>query len=327
MGLWAKGAITELGAKVKAGKTTLVAAMVRAVLEGVTFLGQPTMRTPVVYLTEQPAVSFRQAMERADLLGRNDFIVLPHTETRGLKWPEIAAAATQECKRVGAFAVVVDTLPQFAGLVGDSENNSGDALAAMQPVQQMAAEGIGIILVRHERKSGGDVGDSGRGSSAFAGAVDIVLSLRKPEGNAAKTRRLIQSLSRFSETPSDLLIDLTDNGYIALGEPHDAAVKDAKEAILSSAPKTESEAVDLKELSTNADVSRRTAQRAVDELLGEGTLSRNGAGKRGNPFRYFLPEKPFCATSSTGGAESRNQDSSLWPDEFDSAPHAFSAGQ
>lgn len=113
--------------------------------------------------------------------------------------------------------MVIDTLSQFAGLTGDRENNSGDALEAMQPLQHAVADGIGIMSVRHERKSGGDVGDSGRGSSAFAGAVDIVLSLRKPEGNAAKNRRLLQSLSRFSETPNDLLIELTENGYVAFG--------------------------------------------------------------------------------------------------------------
>src|ERR1700751_5262060 len=94
--------------------------------------------------------------------------------------------------------VVVDTLPQFACLKGDSENNAGDALAAMHPLLRAAADGIGVILTRHERKSGGEVGDSGRGSTALAGAVDIVLSLRRPEGNANKTHRLLQALSRFS---------------------------------------------------------------------------------------------------------------------------------
>src|SRR4029077_18773682 len=193
-------------------------------------------KTPTVYLTEQPAVSFRQAMERADLLGRDDFHVLFHNDTRGTPWPLVASAAVEECKREGAFLLVVDTLPQFAGLKGDSENNSGDALTAMEPLSRAAAEGIGIILTRHERKSGGEVGDSGRGSSAFAGAVDIVLSLRKPVGNSKKTHRVLQALSRFSDTPPELLIELTDNGYIALGEPQAAAFREAKDSIFAIAP-------------------------------------------------------------------------------------------
>jgi len=305
-GYAAKGAITELGAKVKAGKTTFVMAMVRAVVDGATFLDHPTLKTPVVYLTEQPSVSFRQAMGRADLLGRQDFIVLPFYDTRGMEWPQVAAASVKECKRAGALLLVVDTLGQFAGLTGDKENNSGDALEAMRPLQEAAAEGIGIVVVRHERKSGGDVGDSGRGSSAFAGAVDIVLSLRRPEGNSTKNRRLLQSLSRFQETPSDLLIELRDGSYVALGEPGETAVKDAKDLIFPAAPKTEAEAVGLKELASNVKVSRQTAQRAFDELVREGKLSRIGKGKRGDAFRYFIPENRLCPTPNIEGQKDTN---------------------
>jgi hypothetical protein len=300
-GFVVRGGITELGAKVKAGKTTLIMKLVRAAADGLDFLGKPTLKTPAVYLTEQPAVSFRQAMERADLLGRDDFHVLFHNDTRGLPWPLVASAAIEECKREGAFLLVVDTLPQFAGLKGDSENNSGDALTAMEPLSRAAAEGIGVVLTRHERKSGGEVGDSGRGSSAFAGAVDIVLSLRKPVGNSKKTQRVLQAISRFAETPAELLIELAENDYIALGEPHDAAVREAKDLIIAIAPEAETEAMTLKEIMESSEIPRSTAQRAVEELLREELLSKVGGGKRNSPYRYFKTENPSCPTSNTKG--------------------------
>ena len=307
-GFVARGSITELGAKVKMGKTTLVLAMVRAILDGLNFLGEPTVRTKVVYLTEQPAVSFRKATERASLLGRPDFVSLMFSETRGLEWPQIASAAITECHRNKARLLIVDTLGQFAGLSGDKENNSGDALESMLPIQEAAAAGLGIILVRHERKGGGDVGDSGRGSSAFAGAVDIVLSLRKPEGNAGKNRREIQSLSRFSETPNNLVIELRDSGeYVAMGERRETTLKDAKDAIFRTAPSSEPEACDLQGICLGADVSRQTGQRAIDALVQDGQLSRIGKGKRGDPFRYFRPEIPFCPTSYIEGTETPKQ--------------------
>jgi hypothetical protein len=306
-GLAARGAITELGAKVKTGKTTLILEMVRAILDGRPFLELPTAKTPIVYLTEQPSVSFRQALERAGLLGRKEFHCLFFSETQGIDWPEIASAAIAQCKSVNATLLIIDTLSQFAGLTGDRENNSGDALEAMRPLQQAVADGIGIVLVRHERKSGGDVGDSGRGSSAFAGAVDIVLSLRKPEGNAAKNRRLLQSLSRFSETPNDLLIELSDGGYVVLGERRETAIRDAKDAILKIAPQCEAQAASEDELAKRADVTRTTAQRAIDELVRDGQLGRIGKGKRGNPFRYFIPEL-FLPNLSHIGAEKQNLD-------------------
>ncbi len=300
-GFVARGSVTELGAKVKLGKTTLILKLVRAVAEGLDFLGKPTLKTSTVYLTEQPSVSFRHAMERAGLLGREDFHVLQYTETRGMPWPGVVAEATRECKRVDAQLLVIDTLPQFAGLKGDSENNSGDALAAMEPILRAAGHGIGIILVRHERKSGGDVGESGRGSSAFAGAVDIVLSLRKPEGNSKKTQRVLHAVSRFSDAPDGILIELTDSDYISLGELQDAALREAKDSILTIAPKSEADAMDLKEITENSDVPRATAQRALKELVDESALVRVGDGKKGSPFRYFIPENRSCPTSDIGG--------------------------
>lgn len=287
----AKGAITELGAKVKMGKTTWILHLVRAALAGTPFMGEPTSQTPVVYLTEQPLVSFREAMHRADLLGRSDFLVLLHSEVRGLTWPEIASAAVTKCKESGALMLIVDTLPQFAGLTGDSENNSGDALAAMQPLQDAAAQDIAVVIIRHERKSGGDVGDSGRGSSAFAGAVDVVLSLRRPEGNSRKTVRALQALSRFADTPSELLIELTDCEYISLGQPHENALKEAKDQLFAAAPNTEADAVSLKDLAEATKLPRVTVQRAIDELRRDGLVGRIGKGKKRDAFRYFSTEE------------------------------------
>ena len=286
-GLVVKGAITELCGKVKCGKTTFIMDMIRAVLQGIPFLGYRTCRTPVLYLSEQPIASLRPAVERAGLLGQKDFIILQHCDTRGKSWAEVAAATVAEAKRVGASVIVVDTLSQFAGLVGDAENNAGDALEAMLPLQGATAEGIGVIVNRHERKSGGEVGDSGRGSSAFAGAVDIVLSLRRPDGSAPKNRRLLQSLSRFTETPNDVLIEWTGSEYVSLGERGETAIKEAKDAILRNAPEHEASAMTADELREGLELSRATGHRAVEALFRDGLLSRMGKGKRGDPYKYY----------------------------------------
>jgi hypothetical protein len=87
----------------------------------------------------------------------------------------------------------------------------------MAPLQEAAAgDGLAVVVLRHDRKSGGDVGDSGRGSSAFSGAVDVVLQLSRPEGQSRPGVRALKSLSRFDETPETLVIELTEAGYVAL---------------------------------------------------------------------------------------------------------------
>lgn len=79
-------------------------------------------------------------------------------------------------------------------------------------------ESIAVVVVRHDRKSGGDVGDSARGSSAFGGAVDIVMQVQRNEGNSRPTIRVINALSRYDETPDQLVVELTEGGYVSHGD-------------------------------------------------------------------------------------------------------------
>ena len=207
-GYVAERAITEAAGKAKvAGKTTLLLHLTGRVLDGAPFLGMTTTASPVVYLTEQHATTFREQLRRAHLLDREDLSILSYWDVAGRPWAEIAGLAIAEAERIGARLLVVDTLSQFAGLEGDSENNAGSALAALEPLQRAAAKGLGVIVARHERKGGGEVGESGRGSSAFTGGVDVVLSIRRPEGHHRSTIRSIEALSRFEETPASLLFE------------------------------------------------------------------------------------------------------------------------
>jgi len=186
----------------------------------------------------------------------------------------------------------------------------------MLPLQTAVAEGLGVLIVRHGRKSGGEVGDSGRGTSAITGSVDISLSLTRLEGNSPKNRRLLQSAGRFKDSPAELLMELNDEEYVALGEPRETAVRDAKDAIFRVASELEVDALTLKELVDAARVSRQSAQRAIDELCREGMLGRNGKGKKGDPFCYFIAEIPFCPTTPLyGQKESQSEPGEIWSPE------------
>jgi hypothetical protein len=158
----------------------------------------------------------------------------------------------------------------------------------MRPLQQVAAEGINLLVIRHERKSGGTVGDSGRGSSAFGGTVDIVLSLRRPEGNHKRNVRLLQALSRFDETPTGMLIELTEEGYRSLGEPGDVVIEQERLNIIDALPNEKKKALDIEALCDATDMSRAQLQRRLDESLKDGKIFKTGRGRKGDAFRYFL---------------------------------------
>jgi hypothetical protein len=289
----AKGAITEVDGKIKAGgKTTWISHMVSCVLEGRPFMGEPTAKTSAVFLTEQQPASFRRVLERAGLTEREDLHVLPWHNTRGMSWLDVARAAVDKAAKVGAGVLFVDTLGQFAGIRGDGENNAGAAQEAMRPLQEAAAQGLAVVLTRHERKGGGEVGESGRGSSAFGGAVDVILSIRRGEGNTRPTVRIIESLSRFDETPDKLVVELTDDGYRSLGDATAFAEREAREAILDVLPAKEENAIKTDELLDKLkeqDIKRTMATGALASLAGSGMACRIGAGKKGNPYRYYRP--------------------------------------
>jgi AAA domain/DnaB-like helicase N terminal domain len=323
----ARGALTEIDGKVKvAGKTTFATHICRQVLDGGDFCGEPTEKTPVVYLTEQPRATFNESMRRAGLLEREDFYVLFWHECRGRSWPEIVEAAVAKCLEVGAGLLIVDTVSQFAGLDGDAENDAGSALKACQPLQWAAAEhNIGVGLLRHERKAGGDVGDSGRGSSAWAGAADVVLSLRRGEGNTRPTVRVIKSLSRFDETPETLLVELRDGSYRALGSETAVAAAEARKAILDRLPTSQSAALTLSDLQEAIKQKRTLIQEEILGLLSAGAVAKVGAGKRGDPFRYYRAgegEKVSAAYTDVVPAESISND----PQGASLPPKKVSAG-
>jgi AAA domain len=309
---FARGCITEVDGKIKAGgKTTWVSHAAGQIAEGKPFMGESTTKTKVLFLTEQTPASFRKVLERANLEFQDDVFVLHWHDTAGFEWSEIAQAAVQKAFEVGAGLLIVDTLGQFAGIKGDGENNAGVAQEAMKPLQEAASRGLAIGITRHERKGGGEVGESGRGSSAFGGAVDIILSIRRAEGNTRPTVRVIESLSRFDETPDKLVIELTKDGYRSLGDASAFAEKEAMSGIVELLPTKEENAMptaDVLDHLKEQDIKRTVANEALVKLANSRTIVKIGKGKRGDPYRYYkpTPDGEKLSSETPGGSGTNN---------------------
>jgi AAA domain/Primase C terminal 1 (PriCT-1) len=283
----AKNCITEITGKIKNGKTTFLMGLVGATASGSAFLGQATTKTGVIYLSEERDVTLSEALKRASLRQSKNLALLLANETNGWSWPSLVSAAAEKCRRRGAGVLVVDTFAQFAGLEHSQENSSGDVLAAVKPLQQAAASGLAVVIVHHERKGGGDVADSGRGSSALAGAVDVVASIRRPDGSTRRNVRLVHTVSRFSETPPELLIELTGDGYRTLGTPGKVATEEAESEFLEMLPKTKKLAMTTEDLIKKAGEGRAHVQRLLDALLETEKIRRIGKGRKRDPYRYY----------------------------------------
>jgi len=303
-----EGCLTEVDGKIKAaGKTTWVSFLCRAVLDGLPFMDEPTVKTPVVFLTEQSDVSFKETLRRADLLRRDDFLVLSLPYTHRASYARVIDATIKRAKTIGAKLIAVDTLARWARLPGDAENSAGDTAAAVEPLRQAAAEhDLAVVFVRHERKAGGAVGDAARGSSAIGGEVDVIVSIRRPEGGHRSTVRQIKALSRFDETPDELLIELTPNGYQVLGTSVAVEHDEAVQQLLDMLPTDERQAKTMEALVTETGKKRSTLQRAISKLEeGDAIASKRAPGAK-SPILYWRPEN----TESESGSESQEVDRS-----------------
>jgi len=304
-GFAAEHSITELTGHAKeAGKTSFLMGMVHSVLTGGSFLDQPTSQGTVVYLTEEKKPTFIAALQRADLMTPDiaaDLHVMTYWNAAQLGWEEICNQAERQCDVTSAKLLIVDTLSQFAGFSGEQENNSGDANASLLRLQQIAHNHpLAVIVVRHDRKSGGRVGLAGRGSGAFTAGVDVVLQLSRLDKGNWPTHRKLTAIGRYEETPKTGLVINRIASFTSregekkesfrwevVGDSSAITRQHASAEFLELLPTGEAEALSIEQIVERSGQKSGTANNALKQLESQGSVAKVGKGKRNDPYRYF----------------------------------------
>lgn len=279
-GYLAKGAVSELAAKPKVGKTRLALEIVGRVIAGEDLLDHATFKCPVLYMTEQGRSSFVTQARKAKVRATRELHVLLRASVRSLQWDQVGELAAAYVAQHDIGLVVVDTLSDWAGMRGDDENSAGAALAAMQPLRALAESGCAVLAVRHEGKgTTRDVGEAARGSSAFAGAMDILMSLRRTKGRGHETRRELHAVGRFDDTPAVMTVDydLELSEYHVIMEGADARKREVELQILEVLPMSEQWALSEADLRERLDLGHSTLSRALSDLVARSVIC---AGKR-----------------------------------------------
>jgi len=274
-GIVARQAITDLAAKIKLGKTHFALSLIASVLAGSDFLGFPTTKTNVLYLTEERQSTFSAACRRVGISSEAGFHILLRSRAPR-DWAATGALLLGEARRLGVGLVAVDTLSDWAALGADEENDAGAALAAMRPLQALAASDVAVLDLRHERKgTSTDLADSARGSSAFGGAADILLGLRPALGDGHPTRRRLIGQGRYEGIPSELTLELVEGQYVSLGESRAVARRDTREAILRVLPGSREEALSVAGiLALCPQVKETTLKDTLKQMAKEGEIHR-----------------------------------------------------
>jgi archaellum biogenesis ATPase FlaH len=272
-----EGSLGLLAAKPKIGKSTLLYELAVKVALGRSFLGRATQGGGVLILAvEEHRRDVRQRFQSlsAEKLENIHVHVGPLPDNKNTY-----QALLTFIRNNGIKLVIVDTLNTFWSV--EDENSATQVTAAVKPLLSLAREsGAAVLLIHHSRKGDGDHGDEIRGSGALFSLLDVALILKRHE---VENQRRLTAVSRYSETPAELIIELRDHGYEALGDP--AAVgKRSKlsqlESVLTTLP------TEVKALACKAGVSPRGAYELLKQLAADGRAIQSGTGRRSDPRLY-----------------------------------------
>jgi hypothetical protein len=306
-GYLARGALTVLGAREKAGKSSLTWALIAVLLSGRDFCGRPTSPTPVVVLTEEPPPSVAEKLERFGIAPDAPLSILTRADVRGRpQWDAVVAAAGAEAERLGAGIIVINPLAFWAALPPDAENSAGAMTEALRPLLELAGRGLAVLALHHVDNAHGEL----RGSTAIGAAADLIVTLSREAEST--TRRRLEAVGRFSECPAEpVLIELDGDRYAALGTPREVSAEERERQVLA-ALSSEPPGRTQKELAAATGLSQQRVAEALGALPARRAVIRTGQGTRGAPYRYHR-------AAPDGGGGARSGGSVASEDEFDSS--------
>ena len=223
-----KGRAIALYAPAKAGKSTIVLAIVAAVATGSRILGQ-TRATPTNVLYLDYEMTEDDLIERLTELGygpqdnldKLHYALLPSLPP--LDTIEGANALLELVDRTKAELVVVDTF----GRAVEGDEDRADTVRAFYRHTGLSLKARGVAVLRTDH-SGKSVEKGMRGSSAKADDVDIVWQLSRTNTNKGDGVRLNRTHSRLSWVPQDIRISRieTDHGHDYIIDAQDQAWPD-----------------------------------------------------------------------------------------------------
>jgi hypothetical protein len=281
-----EGGLAGLIAKPKVGKTTNTYELAVKVAQGLPYLGRATRCGAVLILALEE--HRREVKRRLIHLGA-DQIEAIHLHVGPLAdSPETFQQLKQYIGQHGIVLVILDTLNSFWSV--QEENDAVDVTQVLKPLLALAREsGAAVLLLHHARKSEGEHGDEIRGSGALFSLLDIALILKRHD---IENQRKLTAISRYPETPPELIIELREHGHEALGDPSTVgkAAKMAKvRAALTDTPEP------AQEIARRTGVSRGSTYTILDGLVTQGEALRSGSGRRGDAFLYsrFVSVSPL----------------------------------
>ncbi len=292
------GTVSGVFAKPKVGKGTLARNLCLAVARGEDFLGLYTKQGECIYL----------ALEEREEDVRDDFRAMGADGSE----PILIHAAAAPAEGIGALCelvreraprlVVIDPLFRLAHV--KDEKAYAETYSALGPLIDAAREtGTHVMLLHHSGKSTKtDPTDSPLGSTAIAGVVATLIVLKRRE-----SYRTVQTVQRIGdEMPEAVLQFDPETKRLSIGGTREEAETQTLSGEIlefleaAGQPKTEPE------ITKGVEGKTKFVRRALRQLVEQGKVSREGGGKRGDPYHYRFP---FSCSQDIAGTRERETES------------------
>lgn len=307
-GLLAYGTHSSLVGKPRAGKSSFARALIAAVIKGDTFLGRrvfvPKEGGRVLYLhlerkdpTEQVAEDLRRLgitkEESARLLLLDAQDMLKETKE------ESSARTPWLMNRISLFKpdlVVIDVLLQFVDVLDcNSYNEVLKRLNALQDALHKIKFKGHLLTTHHARKSSSaETFDNLLGSTGLRASFQTNVMLREDKETRTHTIQSDQTVrsDQFGEIEETFLERDPATGRVSLGrtvadvraEQAQANTKDRSHEVLNLIARHPRRTHE--DIETTLSMSPKVRVRVLKAL--ESSLSREGTGRTGDPFRYSL---------------------------------------
>lgn len=319
-GYVAKQHITLFVGLWKAGKTTLLTHVFRDLKTGGGLIGTSVGGARVLLVTEEGPTLWTQRRDALGLGGIVDVLIRPFmTKPDHAAWRRFLDHLTGLVASRGYDLVVFDTLSNLWPVM--NENDAGEVGAALMPLRVLSDAGPALMLIHHPRKGGGEEAQATRGSGALPGFVDVIMELgRYAKDDIHDRRRVLRTYSRFEESPPESVIELTDAGYVVVGDRAQVKKDDRFDDIEGRLP-SEGNGLSVDDLLVGWPEPKPGKRKLADDLAdgaAKGRWVKTGTGVKGDPFRYRRPTGFDSRTPHSLGA--RNECEPVRPPETPQPP-------
>lgn len=295
-GFLAPGNVTLLTGQWKCGKTTLLAALLSRLGPGGQLAGLAVTPGKAAVVTEEGPELWQRRSDQFAFGPHLAWICRPfQAKPDPGQWLALIDHLGSLRQAHGIQLAVIDALASF---LPGGENHAGQMLECLLPLQRLVGQGMALLVLHHPRKQAASPGRLARGSGALSGYVDILIEMDWHAGpTEPDRRRRLQALSRHAETPRQLVIELNAGGndFVALGNLADVEFEERWQRlreVLAAAPRKLTRRALLARWPLDLPkIDPATLWRWLDRAVTQGLLRRAGAGRRNDPYRFWLPER------------------------------------